>query len=103
MAIVDKLKASNGIQVPEGKVLSSAKIICKKHGEITDKSFFLSYITNEDDKQIKHNHIYCTACICELLESLKKDGKMAEVGVIPVFTDKSEVEERNTEVTEKAE
>ena len=34
---------------------------------------------------------------------LKKDGKMAEVGVIPIFTDKEKVEEKNTEATEKAE
>lgn len=91
------IKESNPIKIPEGKVLASAKIYCQKHGEITDKSFFLSYIIDEikDGKTepMKHNHVYCTACICEYLESLKEKGVLAEVGIIPIFKDKQEFEE----------
>jgi hypothetical protein len=102
------IKEKNILEIPEGKVLTSAKIYCERHGEITDKSFFLSYVTDDRDANnniIKntHNHLYCTACLCEYLESLKKNGTLAEIKISPVFRDKEEVEKEMKERMAKLE
>lgn len=97
MAIIQK--DGKEFKIPEGKEIKSVDFWCPKHGKITDKSFISSYIlppTQEGQKPSKHNHIFCTACICEYLESLRKEGKIAEVTIVPTLVDI----EKSKEVTD---
>ena len=106
MAIVNKsTEKVKEFKIPEGMRLKDTKLFCKKHGEITDKSFFLSYILqpsadSEDKRPKKRNHVFCTACLCEYLESLKESGVLAEIGIVPVF-EKIKEDENVDKVEEK--
>lgn len=82
--------SDNTFKIPEGKKLKDAKLYCSKHGECTDKSFFLSYIIppeKEGELPLKRNFIYCKACICDLLEDLRNQGKIGTINAVPIFED----------------
>jgi len=51
------------------------KIICEKHGDITDTAFHIEYL---DNKIIK-NKYYCLICITEMLDRLLENSPKVKV------------------------
>jgi hypothetical protein len=86
MAIVDK----KTFQIPEGKELKDARVVCDRHGDITKSALFFSYTTTgKNGENQKHNCIYCIPCLNEYLESLQKEGKLGTIALVPIIGDKS--------------
>lgn len=61
----------------------SMRIICKKHGDISDCSLFLRYKTVEkrEDKtiSIENNNIFCPACLSSLYSKFQESGDIGEI------------------------
>jgi hypothetical protein len=48
-----------------------SKIICEKHGDISDTAFHINYVDNSSGRGILKNKVYCLECITEFLDTLK--------------------------------
>jgi len=86
------------IEIPEGKEIKEYRLICKKHGDVSEGTVAFEYNeTDKDDKVTVKRAVYCLACINEFLQSLQKEGKLSTIGVLPVLVDKNSNEDKKEE------
>lgn len=85
--------------IPEGQEIKSARVVCKKHGDITDSVLMVSYTTTdkETNKNIKYQCGYCIPCLNEYLMKLEKAGEISSIGFIPVLGPKDELKKEGSE------
>lgn len=88
--------------IPEGQEIKDIRVICKKHGDVTDSTLMLSYSINDKETGKKTNYQcgYCIPCLNEYLMKLEKEGELAGIGFAPVLGPKTE-EKTDDEVKEQ--
>jgi hypothetical protein len=62
------------------------KLICEKHGDITDSVMYFDYeIVDPIEGEIRKVHdFYCIECINNVLKDLQKNGKIGKVTAKPI-------------------
>jgi hypothetical protein len=78
--------------------LSTFKIKCSKHGNITNGSVSLNFATKHEDGKVHETHyIYCLQCVNDLLKKFQDSGEFGKIEIVPIYSEKKE------EITEKSE
>lgn len=80
--------------IPDGQEVKSIRVICKKHGDISDAVVMLNYSIKDKEtgKNIQYKCGYCIPCLNEYLMKLEKAGELAGIGFVPVFGPKTDEE-----------
>lgn len=82
-------ESKNTVEIPEGKELKSVRVVCEKHGDVTNACAFFSYETkNAAGKLVKENAAYCIPCINEYLHKLQAAGEIGKLSLVPIVADK---------------
>jgi uncharacterized protein YuzB (UPF0349 family) len=89
-------------RLPKDHILDHIEAKCKKHGDITNATFVLTYGTVKNGEKITHTNLFCVQCLAELLQEFQKEGKIETVDVqqfIREMTDE-EKQERDKKIKE---
>lgn len=80
------------MEIPEGQEIKDVRVVCKKHGDITNSVLMISYTTedNETGKKTDVQCGYCIPCLNEYLLSLEKEGKISSTSFVPIYGPKDE-------------
>ena len=71
-------------EAQEGE-LTKYRIVCSKHGEVSNGVATLSFATkHEDGKNHVNHYIYCLKCVNEVLLSFQESGAIGKVSLVPV-------------------
>jgi|SRR5574344_498915 hypothetical protein len=90
--------------VPEGMEVVGEKILCDKHGDITQASIRLPYTVYEDGKPVLYKQFICLQCLSEVLAKLQEDGKMGKLQLereIATHEDAAKMRESQAKMLEK--
>lgn len=84
---------------PDSQELTKYRIVCSKHGEVSNGVATLSFATKHEDGKKHVNHfIYCLKCVNEILLSFQESGAIGKVSLVPV-RESPPVEEPNKQET----
>lgn len=88
-------------ETTEAKKVDKVKIMCSKHGDISQAAFYLKYSTykaNEEGQPIvvDNNNVLCISCLNDMYTEWQKEGKVGEIQVGISYTD----DDKPTETTE---
>ena len=70
---------------PDSQELTKYRIVCSKHGEVSNGVATLSFATKHEDGKKHVNHfIYCLKCVNEILLSFQESGAIGKINLVPV-------------------
>jgi hypothetical protein len=81
-------------KLPKDHILDHIEAKCKKHGDITNATFVLTYGTVKNGEKITHTNLFCVQCLAELLQEFQKEGKIETVEVQQIIREMTDEEKQ---------
>jgi L,D-peptidoglycan transpeptidase YkuD (ErfK/YbiS/YcfS/YnhG family) len=78
------------------------RVICSKHGEVSNGTASLSYATRGLDGKVHQTHcLYCLQCLNDVLLAFQEAGAIGKISLVPVKKEKDgETPVAETQTTE---
>src|SRR5574344_119958 len=90
--------------IPDGMEVVGEKVLCEKHGDVTQSSIRLPYMVYEDGKPILYKQFICLQCLADVLANLQQEGKMGKLSLereIATHEDAAKMRESQAALLEK--